>query len=398
MLKASKKIQRHAKRFSSRYFRNRNVIVVCEGGVKHYPVSSTLQVLGICTVMGVLSWVSYSTGSYLAAETILQEKERKIELTTLEKRRMEEQFALLRQDLMKLNEKTDTLDNYDQFVLKQQNHMALDKPTDALDDQNQKLSNLSRNLLQERVDYLEGVVDELKTERETLVSSIRTRTRDQITVFEDIIHHTGLNLAKLSKAPKPKVKVKQVVEPAEDDDLAASEDDFGHQGGPFIPEEPAKIRKDEARLFLDLDNMVMLSDIVQALPLAKPLKNARVTSTFGRRRDPINRGLALHKGMDFVGKNNSRVQATADGKVISAGRSGAYGFLIEINHGYGVSTRYAHMKQLLVKEGSFVKKGQYIGVQGNTGRSTGSHVHYEVRFNNSAMNPEKFITAERNVF
>ena len=89
--------------------------------------------------------------------------------------------------------------------------------------------------------------------------------------------------------------------------------------------------------------------------------------------------------------------STADGKVVSAGRNGAYGNAIDIEHGFGVSTRYAHLSEILVHEGQMVKKGDPIGVEGSTGRSTGLHLHYEVRYHDQAMNPKNFLEAKHEV-
>lgn len=148
----------------------------------------------------------------------------------------------------------------------------------------------------------------------------------------------------------------------------------------------------------DINTMMLLSDIMHVLPLEAPLKDYRLSSPFGRRVDPLNKRWALHKGLDFVGAYGAKVYATAPGVVTFAGRNSGYGNLVEVDHGYGISTRYAHMKSILVAEGDKVEKGDVVGLQGNTGRSTGSHLHYEVRFNRTALNPKKFIEANGDVF
>jgi murein DD-endopeptidase MepM/ murein hydrolase activator NlpD len=395
---ASKSIWRFFNPLNSKLFRSRNIIVVSQGEVKHYPVSSKLQFFGITLVMGALSWGSYSTGSYFAAQTILAEKERKIETTTLLNRRIEEQYDLLKRDLNKLEDGKGELNEYDRFVVSQ--HKA-ELSESKLDDD--AINNLSQSLLQDRIDYLEGLVAQLKTDRETLVSSIRERTKEQITAFEDIIENTGLKVARLTNSKQAKLKIKEIeLADSGQSDVASQGVDFTNQGGPYVPENPTAamlgLEEEEQGMVTDINDMMLLSDIMNAVPLATPMKDYRLSSPFGRRVDPITKRWALHKGLDFVGKYGEKVQATANGTVTFAARSGAYGNLVEIDHGYGITTRYAHLKKVLVSEGETVEKGTIVGLQGNSGRSTGSHVHYEVRFNRAAMNPKKFIEAGNNVF
>jgi murein DD-endopeptidase MepM/ murein hydrolase activator NlpD len=120
-------------------------------------------------------------------------------------------------------------------------------------------------------------------------------------------------------------------------------------------------------------------------------------SQFGRRIDPFTGRLAFHSGLDMAGPTGSKIYATADGKVEFTGRQGAYGIMVDIAHGFGLSTRYAHLSQILVEDGQAVKKGQVIAIQGSTGRSTGAHLHYEVRYKDQPLDPRKFLNAGRYV-
>ncbi|MGB1540348.1 MAG: M23 family metallopeptidase, partial [Rickettsiales bacterium] len=285
-------------------FRSRNIIVVSEGEVNHYPVGSKLQFLGLVVVMGMLSWASYSTGSYLASQAILREKERKIETTTLANRQIEEQFTLLKRDLNKLQGKAGELDEYDRFVVEQHSMMADAIPPADENDlaREAELAHLGQNILQERINYLELMVDQLKQERGTLLSSLQQRTGDQITLFEDIIASTGLELNTLTKHADAKLKVKEIQTAAEN-----FNEDESAQGGPYVPVIPPTSSEVEENLFKDVDQMLLLSDIVSVLPLARPIENARISSQFGRRVDPITKRWAIHKGMDFVGEYNSPV-------------------------------------------------------------------------------------------
>lgn len=133
----------------------------------------------------------------------------------------------------------------------------------------------------------------------------------------------------------------------------------------------------------------------EVLPAGRPIKGGWISSQFGLRTDPFNGKLERHNGMDFAGKEGSKVVAVAAGVVTWAGERFGYGNLVEINHGNGYATRYGHNKAILVKVGDAVKKGQTLALMGSTGRSTGPHVHFEVLHNGRAVNPSKYIQATR---
>ncbi len=123
----------------------------------------------------------------------------------------------------------------------------------------------------------------------------------------------------------------------------------------------------------------------------RPIKQGWLSSRFGRRTDPFSGKIAWHNGVDFAGKEGSDIVAVAAGVVTWSGHRGGYGLMIEINHGNGFKTRYAHGKENLVKVGDVVKKGQVIGLIGSSGRSTGPHVHFEVYKNGRAVDPSSYI-------
>ncbi len=127
------------------------------------------------------------------------------------------------------------------------------------------------------------------------------------------------------------------------------------------------------------------------IPLGKPVNNAWVSSGYGWRSDPFKKKRSLHKGIDFAGKKGETIVATGAGIVIWAGRWGSYGNLVEIDHGEGFTTRYAHNSKIFVKLGDQVVRGDKIAAMGSTGRSTSTHLHYEILFNGKQINPMKYI-------
>ena len=122
---------------------------------------------------------------------------------------------------------------------------------------------------------------------------------------------------------------------------------------------------------LDLDRLRRVQLALRSVPLAKPMTEYKLNSGFGYRRDPLNRRSAMHTGQDFGGPANAAVLATAPGEVIEAGRSGAYGIMVVIDHGMGLETRYAHLRKVLVRVGQKVALHDQVGVMGRTGRATG---------------------------
>ncbi|MGA7802595.1 MAG: M23 family metallopeptidase [Gammaproteobacteria bacterium] len=133
----------------------------------------------------------------------------------------------------------------------------------------------------------------------------------------------------------------------------------------------------------------------QVQPAGWPVHKGWISSYFGMRTDPFDGKREFHPGIDFAGKEGSKVMAVATGVVTWASHRGGYGNMVQINHGNGVSTRYGHNEKILVKVGQKVAKGQVIALMGSTGRSTGPHCHFEVRINGHAVNPLKYIRASR---
>ena len=181
---------------------------------------------------------------------------------------------------------------------------------------------------------------------------------------------------------------------------------FG-RGGPFIAAPLAGAAPHDGALPDDFnpvslfnshaDRLDNLATVMKSLPLASPLEEYEMTSPFGARNDPINAMNGIHEGLDMGASTGTPVAATGDGQVVWAGWRDRYGNLVEIDHGNGLHTRYGHLSKVMVSTGSHVSRGSIIGLVGETGRTTGPHLHYEVRVGDQATNPMKFIVAGQNV-
>ena len=154
-----------------------------------------------------------------------------------------------------------------------------------------------------------------------------------------------------------------------------------------------------ASLMSDMDRMNMMRIAATKVPYTVPVEvSHRFTSGFGTRRDPVTGGRRAHNGIDLAGPRGTPVVSTAEGVVSFAGRQSGYGNLIKIRHAFGYETMYAHLNKIHVKVGERIARGDHIGDMGNTGRSTGVHLHYEVRQSGKPVNPMTFIKAARDVF
>ncbi len=200
-------------------------------------------------------------------------------------------------------------------------------------------------------------------------------------------------MAKLDKGefdfgkPPPRGGPEEALEPVAD-----------YSGSDFLAEFDAleKLLKNREQQLLALESLLMDRELrKQGRPAGRPVKSGWMSSGFGKRTDPFTGRPAWHEGVDFAGKLGSDVVAVASGVVTWAGKRYGYGNLVEINHGNGYVTRYGHNKALLVKVGERVKQGQVIARMGSSGRSTGPHVHFEVRKNGKPVNPARFVWAKR---
>lgn len=182
----------------------------------------------------------------------------------------------------------------------------------------------------------------------------------------------------------------------------ASEGLGGGQGGPLQPLDEGSVAQPVALplpppLPADrVERLTALERLLRAMPLFAPIdREFRLTGGFGPRRDPFTGRRAMHTGLDFVAAPGTRIRATAPGRVVRAGRAGAYGLLVEIDHGYGFSTLYAHLRRVTVKVGDEIPARTVVGIIGSSGRSTGLHLHYEVRYENQPLDPMRFLAAGR---
>lgn len=329
----------------SRLFHDRQVIIISNNRIKRFNFSARVQSAFVVIILSALCFAAFSAGKF-SAPLVPVTKEDADRVRSIER------------SLTRLEQHVMNIRRFDKFS-------AIRIP-DAMKPQ---------------ISYLEpgeGFAS-LETRRDNLALKVYGEAAAKIAVMEQIFQVAGLDYTAISGKPKA-----------------------GAEGGPFVP---ANLENDEEKIsfarWLDksgefrssLDYLSGMQGTIYYLPFALPIKDSSLSSGFGYRIDPFNRIPAKHSGVDLKAEENSPVYSTAPGIVTYSGRKGAYGNMVEIDHGYGVRTRYAHLSRIFASEGARVMRGQVIGTQGSTGRSTGDHLHYEVRYNDKPMDPYKFIVA-----
>ena len=248
-----------------------------------------------------------------------------------------------------------------------------------------------RDGLRQRVVRLSGTVASLRASQEKVLKRVSRSTTDTVVEVEKLVAMTGLDVDRMLAALERQDRRTRRYLPH-------------GQGGPFLSLAATKLPPDDplvkkvAALDVKMGRWNNLQRLLRMLPLAPPIDQYRMTSGFGRRLDPMRRRWSFHAGVDLANRMGTPVLSTAPGKVVFAGWRGGFGRMVEIDHGLGLRTRYGHLKKILVRVGQRVSFRQKIALLGSSGRSTGPHVHYEVRLNGRSVDPARFMRAGKYVF
>ncbi|WP_176758525.1 M23 family metallopeptidase [Limimonas halophila] len=239
----------------------------------------------------------------------------------------------------------------------------------------------TRNKLRKRVASLESELSKLRERDLGLFKHFAERTGSGLTRVRETVAMTGVDVDKLVR----RVKTAHA----------------GAKGGPLVKlDAPVNdpIAKHASRLSRKMRRMLALQEALGSMPLTAPVESYWISSYFGKRRDPYTDEWAMHEGLDLAADAGSAVKATAPGKVVFAGHRAGYGRMVKVDHGLGLVTVYGHLKEIRVQQGERVGHREKVGELGNTGRSTGPHVHYEVRMDGDPADPMKFLKAGKHVF
>ncbi len=420
-----------------RVFRERNIYLRTESGVRYISIKPWVQVTALSLLAAASFWTAYATVNTLFKDQMLVLKDRKIarergaharqmarqqDIFAAQRKQLEDRIkaldARLMADQQAWLEKVEQVRRDYLRLLERQRLLGRYLEDTGL------LGKSGREEAEEAVGGKSGKGD-LKAlpPRGDAGDDFRIRFAAPFTsaaearhVLELLrrLHHQGerrqlaLLDAAMDKARRRLAKVRKIyrrlgVDPVKVAANSSHEPSAEAIGGPYMPlmereaggRELARRMNAIAALMEEEDKLL---HEFQRLPVALPMRSyTRISSRFGWRRDPFRRRLALHAGIDFKAPYGAPVLAAAPGVVTRAGWTGSYGKLVEIRHNNGIVTRYAHLSRVLVRSGQRVSAGKQIGRMGNTGRSTGPHLHYETRLFGRPVNPARFWKAKHDI-
>jgi len=312
---------------------------------------SGFRILSLLLLLAIVSFAGYQYHyDSKFGNLSLHDKDNLIELYTM----LDERVEMVENDIVRINQNLLEVNKYDDFL----------RP--------------NKELFQD-IDQVQDRIEKIEDIRNDLALDFYNKIYLDISAYEHVLAAIGMDYTQIVSynfASKSNI------------------------GGPYIPINTL----DKVQLSQDktiegrIRYLNELKSIVYYLPLSLPMNNAKVTSKYGPRRDPITGQWAQHNGIDLVNNADPAILSTAPGVVKFAGWKSGYGKVVDIDHGHDVVTRYAHLSKILVGKGQQVDRKDVIGIMGSTGRSTGPHLHYEVRMNNRPINPKKFFKAGKYVF
>lgn len=353
----------------------RRLVIVSESGRRSLTLGTGSQLMGIGTAALLASWIGLSTAQMIEADSAAQQQ------AAMELQRMSAQVQALKADTQALKGTVAT--TAERIEARQRFLDALLTGRAAGNDLAELLPRQG-DLRSAQVDpATRGVLApfaELEQRQLALVDKASATAETRLRDAESLIRRLGLNPSRFVAQTR--------ISPATG------------RGGPFVPalsqlrqEDGAQPDPQFAELYVNWQRVQQLEEAMASIPAFVPAKNFVFTSGFGFRFDPFHGRAAQHMGIDMAGSLGEPIYAAAAGRVVRAERFGAYGLTVDIDHGRGILTRYAHLSSISVRNGERVRMGQRIGGMGSTGRSTGVHLHYEVRIDGQPVNPRPFLEA-----
>ncbi len=380
------------------------------GNVYTFRQSSFWRFTKFCGKIGLIIWAAWSTYVFVYHRPLLQKRTQQLEeAKALHTRHMTD----LQTYLKKYNDLTRNLNVIDDKILNSKKFTDKEKEdlmnsriktwgeldflrtritemftNDEYTAEYTKLSELSTEFELTRAENEElkkrntQIVESMKKISEAdnqIVNLVSKLTTDNTTELKDHMKNINSTIASLGLTQKTLIKnANKYTNPLVG--AAFSPLDFDKELDP-------KYQK----LADDLELWHGLSKLNTLLPLGAPVEKVRITSNYGMRNDPFTGEPKRHRGIDFAGKIGTELMAVAPGRVVSAGERVGYGTTVEIDHGLGFTTLYAHLSQIMVARGDWVRPGTVVGLGGSTGRSTGPHLHYEIRYKGVPFDPSKFV-------
>ena len=392
--------------------RDCTVMDVTTGNVDTYRQNTFWRFAKFCVTIAMCAWAAWSTYVYMYYRPLLQKRTQQLEqIKEKHNRHMNDikvylkKYNDLARDLNILddkiskieNGKTSEKDKEDLLNTKSKILGELDflhvRVAEMMDDEKyipefDKISEISLEM-----DLLRNENATIKQQNQQILSSSKEIANADKQIVDIVVKLTSENI------PELQAKINQIS--ADIIKLGLNEnkllDQANKYSNNFIGKAymPLKIDNNTdpryKKIAQELEKWHGLKRLTTILPLGAPLEKPRITSKYGNRKDPFTGKIKQHKGIDFGGKIGTELYAVAPGRVISAGERSGYGTTVEIDHGLGFTTLYGHLSKIMVSRGDWVRPGTIIGLGGSSGRSTGPHLHYEIKYKGTPFNPTNFV-------
>lgn len=362
------------------------------GDVRFVTVSQKVQLMIVSALICFSIWCAFISYKYIYLDEILSAKNGEVAEANRNYAKMEAQFTELQQEIQKTAAALEQRQAYIQQVMEEEGETLnpvtpVDDETilpasefvDVDEDNDQEARNDRRD---ETLEQLFINLKKIEMAQNQQVAKLAASMDDRLIFLEETLTKAGISQDKMMELANMPVSGTGI-------------------GGPFI-EASDIIETDINNSSFDTlyQKRASHQDLILALehlPIITPPEKHYVSSNFGMRRDPFTKKWANHRGLDMAAWRGTAINAAGAGEVTMAGRNGAFGLFIEIDHGNGFKTKYGHLSKLKVKRGEKVDAGQLIGNMGSTGRSTSTHLHYEIWFNGEAIDPLKVLKAAKDV-
>ncbi|MBR1544941.1 MAG: peptidoglycan DD-metalloendopeptidase family protein [Alphaproteobacteria bacterium] len=408
-------------------FKERVLIANKNGKFTYYRFSPALQSICFLLFFGMIYWTLFTTRIYLLNVDTLKNKDTQIIDARNKFNKVVADINAYKDTISEINKKLEISNNNIVNLLEKDEKLTkLEKDTlvknrlllsTELNYANDKLNSFAKGITWANIDTkepyyrttknelernvvlnenvylkkqnntLEKTLSDMKQLQDNLINKVQILADNNINDIENVLSKVDIVLSQVHLKNRNNL-IKKV-----------QQEDGEGLGGKYIPLKNIDLIDEDLDLKFKNANLKVnlwegLSKAKTMLPLGAPVKKIRITSPFGIRPDPFFKTPAMHTGIDFGGKEGTPLYATSAGKVIQAGPRGDYGLAVEVDHGLGFTTLYGHLSKITVQKGDIIEEGTKVGLAGSTGRSTGPHLHYELRHNSHILNPYAFIKVE----
>lgn len=406
MKKLRKKITPEPMRYSDKkpFFSDKEIIFRSNGRARVWNISSKLQLIAVILVVCVAAWSGYSYHMYHRSDRIIVRKNNELTATRDAYMDLMGDFVALQSNIAQMiknldeakGKKLDVEQYKQQASLVEEKVKKITSNSDWIDTSKlEEKTNLNEVSLQRDIAVSER--DELRRQLVEMQQMVEDIRKAEVDVLDKVSQIAEKEMGKIKSAISS-INVPLKKRGLYFNALANNKKQRG-SGGPYIPAEnkflqEKKIGDKVSRLYQTVDDVAYYREVLDYVPLGKPVWSLWVSSSYGTRSDPFKKTKAYHKGIDFAGRTGNKIRVMAKGKVTKSEYSTSYGNLVVIDHGNGFVTKYAHMNKAYVQKGQYVENGDAIGEVGSTGRSTGPHLHYEILYQGKDVDPMPFVKAK----